>query len=87
MRAEFFRAADGRHATPGELQAALDARVEDHNTARPHQSCGGSPPAGRFRLADRSLTPDESAPVPVPAPVTAAPGGCRPGARRGCRGR
>ena len=74
MRAEFFRAADGQHATLAQLQAALDAWVEDYNTARPHQSCGGRPPAERFRLADRSITPDDSAMAPVPAPVTAAPG-------------
>jgi Integrase core domain len=74
MRAEFFRAADGQHATLGELQAALDAWVAEYNTARPHQSCGGRPPAERFRLADRSVTPDDSAVAPVPAPV-AAPSG------------
>ena len=72
MRAEFFRAADGQHATLGELQAALDAWVEDYNTARPHQSCGGRPPAERFRFADRSIIPDDSAVTPVPAPVVAA---------------
>jgi transposase InsO family protein len=74
MRAEFFRAADGQYATLGDLQAALDGWVEDYNTARPHQSCGGRPPAGRFRFADRSVTPDDSAVAPVPAPVTAPPG-------------
>jgi len=75
MRAEFFRAADGQHATLAELQAALDGWVTEYNTARPHQSCGGRPPAERFRLADRSITPDDSAvePAPVPAPV-AVPG-------------
>jgi transposase InsO family protein len=45
MRAEFFRAADGRHATLGELQAALDAWVADYNTARP--PAGRAVPAGR----------------------------------------
>jgi transposase InsO family protein len=79
MRAEFFRAADGQYATLGELQAALDAWVADYNTARPHQSCGGRPPVERFRLADRSVTPDDSAVAPAPAPVTAPPG---PAARR-----
>src|SRR5690242_7457015 len=76
MRAEFFRAADGQHATLAELQAALDGWVTEYNTTRPHQSCGGRPPAERFRLADRSVTPDDSAlvPVPVPAPVTAPSG-------------
>jgi len=74
MRAEFFRAADGQYATLGELQAALDGWVGEYNTARPHQSCGGRPPAERFRLADRSVIPGASALVPVPAPVTAPPG-------------
>jgi transposase InsO family protein len=73
MRAEFFRAADGRYATLAELQAALDAWVADYNTARPHQSCGGRPPIERFRLADRSIVPDDSAAVP-PSP----PQGSRP---------
>ena len=48
--------------------------MEDYNTARPHQSCGGRPPIERFRLADRSITPDDSDIAPVPAPVTATPG-------------
>jgi transposase InsO family protein len=85
MRAEFFRAADGQYATLGELQQALDRWVTEYNTARPHQSCGGRPPAERFRLADRSVTPDDSAVAPVPVPVTAPPGR-RPSARRACRG-
>jgi hypothetical protein len=67
MRAEFFTPEDRLLATIGELQAALDSRVSEYNTARPHQSCGGRPPAGRFRLADRSITPGESAAVPAPA--------------------
>jgi transposase InsO family protein len=73
MQAEFFRAADGQHATLGELQAALDAWVEDYNTARPHQSCGGRPPAERFRLADRSIVPDDSAAVPQSPPQGSRP--------------
>ena len=83
MRAEFFRAADGQHATLGELQAALDAWVADYNTARPHQSCGGRPPAERFRLAGRNRAAVEPGEVP---------GACRTpcagaaAARRGCRG-
>ena len=75
MRAEFFRAADGQYATLAELQAALDAWVADYNTARPHQSCGGRPPAERFRFADRSVTPQ----VPAAAPAAAA---SRPAAAR-----
>jgi transposase InsO family protein len=54
MRAEFFRAADGQYATLAELQAALDAWVTGYKTARPHQSCGGRPPAERFQLAGRN---------------------------------
>jgi hypothetical protein len=78
MRAEFFRAADSKDATLGELQAALDAWVADYNTARPHQSCGGGPPIERFRTADRSITPDVPAEQPAPAQPTAA----SPAARR-----
>ncbi len=37
------------------LQAALDDWVVEYNTGRPHQSCGGRPPAERFALAGRSL--------------------------------
>jgi len=66
MRAEFFRAAHGQHATLGELQAALDAWVADYNTAR-HQSCGGRPPAERFRLAGRNRAAVEPGEVPAPA--------------------
>jgi hypothetical protein len=50
-----------------ELQAALDAYVSEYNTTRPHQSCGGRPPIERFRLADRSIAPDESSVRPAPA--------------------
>jgi transposase InsO family protein len=71
MRAEFFTSRDRTFATVEELQAALDGWAAEYNTARPHQSCGGRPPAERFRLADRSITPDESAAAPLPAPVTA----------------
>jgi hypothetical protein len=66
MRAEFVRAADGQHATLAELQAALDAWVADYNTARPHQSCGGRPPAERFQLAGRNRAAVEAGPVPEP---------------------
>jgi transposase InsO family protein len=74
MRAEFFTPNDRKFATIGELQAALDGWVGEYNTTRPHQSCGGRPPAERFRLADRSIIPDDSAVAPVPAPAAAAPG-------------
>jgi transposase InsO family protein len=84
MRAEFFRAADGRHATLGELQAALDAWVADYNTARPHQSCGGRPPVERFRFADRSITPHVPAAGPAPAAAASRPAAGRrpPGVSR-----
>jgi transposase-like protein len=41
---------------PG-LQEALDAWVNEYNTARPHQSCGGRPPIERFRLPGVQLPP------------------------------
>ena len=78
MRAEFFRAADGQHATVGELQEALDAWVADYNTARPHQSCGGRPPAERFRFADRSVIADDAAAEAEPAAVASPPAAGRP---------
>ena len=81
IRAEFFRAADGQYATLTELQAALDSWVSEYNTTRPNQSCGGRLSAERFRLADRSITPDDSATSPP-----AAPRRQRASARRGCRG-
>jgi transposase InsO family protein len=72
MRAEFFSPKDRLFATVEELQAALDGWVSEYNTARPHQSCGGRPPAERFRLADRSLAADDSAVTPAPAPAAVA---------------
>jgi hypothetical protein len=77
MRAEFFTGVDGVFATVPELQDALDKWVDQYNTARPHQSCGGRPPAERFALADRSLAADGSAIALVPA-VKPVPGK-RPG--------
>jgi hypothetical protein len=44
--------------------------VIEYNTARPHQSCGGRPPAGRFNLAEHSITADDSG---VTAVTPAAP--------------
>lgn len=55
IRAEFLKAHDRQHPSVEALQAALDAWVVEYNTERPHQSCGGCPPAERFALADRSL--------------------------------
>jgi transposase InsO family protein len=77
MRAEFFTPNDRQFATVEELQAALDGWAAEYNTTRPHQSCGGRPPAERFRLADRSVTPDESPAASASAPAALPP---RPGA-------
>jgi transposase InsO family protein len=73
MRAEFFSPDDRAFATIGELQQALDTWVIEYNTARPHQSCGGRPPAERFRLAGRSVTADDSAAAAAPAAPAAVP--------------
>jgi transposase InsO family protein len=74
MRAEFFTAASGRFATLPDLQAALDEWVVEYNTARPHQSCGGRPPAERFALARRPVSADPPpADEPAVAAATAAP--------------
>jgi transposase InsO family protein len=78
MRAEFFTPRDGMFATVEELQAALDGWVSEYNTARPHQSCGGRPPAERFRLAGRSVIPDDSAAQGAPAPAGPATAAKRP---------
>ena len=48
----------------------------EYNTARPHQSCGGWPPAERFALAERSIAADGSAAEPWPAAPPVA--GSRP---------
>jgi transposase InsO family protein len=67
MRREFFTVKDRVFATIPELQAALDGWVSEYNTERPHQSCGGRPPAERFALADRSIIPaDRAEPAPEP---------------------
>jgi hypothetical protein len=76
MRREFVRAVDGRYQTLAGLQAALDAWVMEYNSARPHQSCGGRPPAERFQLAGRNRAAPE--PGPVPAPATSPAGRQRP---------
>jgi hypothetical protein len=67
MRAEFFTPKDRLFATVADLQAALDGWVSEYSTARPHQSCGGRPPAERFRLADRFLAADDTVAEPAPA--------------------
>jgi hypothetical protein len=78
MRAEFSTPSDRAFATLPELQAALDARVIEYSTTRPHQSCGGRPPAERFALADRSITPDDSAASPAPQAAAMAAAAKRP---------
>jgi len=78
MRAEFFTGADRVFATVAELQDALDKWVGEYNTARPHQSCGGRPPAERFALADRSLAADDSATLKEATSVPGAAPARRP---------
>ena len=78
MRAEFFTPGDGMFPAVEELRAALDGWVSEDNTARPRQSCGGRPPAERFALADRPITPDDCAVVPAAAPAPPPAAGRRP---------
>ena len=72
IRAEFLRVHDRRHATVEELQAALDAWVEEYNTVRPHQALGMRPPIERFQLAPHSSAGE--VPVVDPIPASAQPG-------------
>ena len=76
IRAEFLAEHDLKHLSVETLQAALDDWVVEYNTGRPHQSCGGRPPAERFALADRSLVVVEEPAVAVP--VVGKDGGLRP---------
>jgi transposase InsO family protein len=79
MRREFFTPKDRAFAAIPELQAALDSWVDEYNTGRPHQSCGGRPPIERFRLADRSLAASTAgAPEPPAAPAPGPAAGKRP---------
>lgn len=64
LRAEFLTEHDRQHPTVAALQEALDGWLVEYNTERPHQSCGGRPPAERFALAVRGL-------AAVEEPVTA----------------
>ena len=68
MRAEFLRVHDRQHATVEELQAALDAWVEEYNTIRPHQALGMRPPIERFQLAPHICAGE----VPVIDPIAAS---------------
>ena len=63
LRREFLTVHDRQHPTVEALQAAVDRWLVEYNTERPHQSCGGRPPAERFALADRGV-------VAVEEPVT-----------------
>jgi Integrase core domain/Mu transposase, C-terminal domain len=76
MRSEFFTPKDRLFTTLEELQDALDGWAGEYDTARPHQSCGGRPPAERFALAGQPLAADTTAAEPVPPP--ARPAGKRP---------
>jgi transposase InsO family protein len=67
MRAECFRIHDRRHATIGELQAAVDAWVVEYNTRRPHQSLGMRPPAERMSLVQAPEPVTSIVPTPRPA--------------------
>lgn len=77
MRSEFFTPQDRLFTALEDLQAALDGWVAEYNTARPHQSCGGRPPAERFALADRPLAADTTVAAEPPRPP-ARPAGERP---------
>jgi hypothetical protein len=69
IRAEFLTEHDRRHGCIEDAQAALDAWVVEYNTERPHQSCGGRPPAERFALAEASLVVVDYPVGPRPRPV------------------
>jgi len=71
IRRDFLSEHDRVHATVERLQRALDVWVVEYNTARPHQSCGGRPPAERFALAKRELVEaaDPVSDVEMPRPV------------------
>jgi hypothetical protein len=72
IRAEFLTEHDRRHGCIEDVQAALDAWVVEYNTERPHQSCGGRPPAQRFALVEHSLVvvDDPVGPRPRPAELS-----------------
>lgn len=53
LRREWLKENDYRFATIAEVQASLDAWVDQYNTERPHQSIGMAAPVERFRLATR----------------------------------
>jgi len=67
----FLAAVPGPADHLAEVLAGIANRHLAHT--RPHQSCGGRPPAGRFALADRSLAADDSAAASPPA-ARPAPG-------------
>jgi transposase InsO family protein len=73
MRAEFLADHDRRHATMGELQAALGGWVEEYNTSRPHQALGMRPPIERFQFAPHLASGEVPVVDPVPI-VSSQPG-------------
>jgi transposase InsO family protein len=84
MRAEWVRLHDREFATIAQAQASLDVWVLEYNTARPHQSLGGRPPAERFALAARRLAAVEDEHRDADGEV----GGARPAkTRAGQKGR
>jgi transposase InsO family protein len=85
LRAEFLTGHDRAHATVEELQAAVDAWVVEYNTDRPHQSCGGRPPAERFALAEKSIA--AASPDVTPQPVSGKPAPRPGGVSRWVNGR
>ena len=87
MRKEHFRMHDREFPTVVTAQQALEQRVEDYNTARPHQSLGMRPPVDRFRFARPAEPVTEPQPSPAisgGAPPRRVPGVTRWVDRRGC---
>ena len=75
MRAEFFTRIDRAFTATTDLQDAQDTWVEEYNTARPNQSCGGRSPTA------------PSPPMTPPLRSRRRPGlSARGSARRECRG-
>ncbi len=58
MRDDFLVDHDWVHPSIEALQRALDERVAEYNTTRPHQSLGDRPPAERFALAAQHRAAD-----------------------------
>jgi transposase InsO family protein len=90
VREEFLAACDP-FPTLAHAQAALDAWVEDYNTARPHQSLQNATPASLFHTRTGQAEPEplpltlpaQLAPVPASAPAP-TPGASTPPAPLTC---